>query len=466
MPTPLVHEGTVGAKREMSALEVDVAIDQHHSRALYTWSVIPCLYDGGVTDACKFSGDKISGTVSTNLQTSTRVRRLTINFKCKLKTVIVTGAGDSRRVHRCKALLFFYTRTLFQSPLGSTVLQGQETYPFQFQFPWEVVRVPGQSFEPHANFNHLPDHLLPPTFTTSQGKLLQSSNVQSVEYYLEAILEKDKMFASKTKARTVLLFSPSRPVMQPNVELVMRSSIHERSTRKLNPLFKDEHRSIKDKTKKLFGAGGPEPTALFSVDSTVPSVAYVNGPLPISLGVRHDTARSTATTVPDVILKNVYARLTCTITYRVPYQGMLFISSGNYIRSSSEKIDVCRSAPLSISSTESMDLNEFVPGLRIPAQLSPTFKTYTLSCHYVLKVSVSLVCLGKEYVVDIGKCPLFMYPSIFRDPPASIDRLHASAEDEVQQVRIGQAWDAPPEEELPPPAYHNIEVVAGNGVGA
>lgn len=369
--------------------------------------------------------------------------------------MVAAGAGDSRRNHQSKSLLFLFTKPLIEA---TTELDGQNTFPFEFQFPREVLHVEGQSFfEPNSSFAHLPGHPLPPSYLFNSAGPLKARTTQSVEYYVEAVVEKEQMFGSTVKVRKDFLFSPSRDTFHPDSELVTRSSLHERASRKLDPALKNERVSFKEKTKRLLTNGGPEPTAAFTVSSTSPSVAYVTGPVPISLSVTHDEERSTAPTKPEIILKSAYARLLCMTSYRVPQQGISYPVSGDYMRSSSEKTDLFRRQYLNIPTTTLMDLGELFEGLYIPAHLPPTFKTYTLSVHYVLRLSVSLVCVGKEYVVDFDKGPLFVHPGVYRAPPDDIDWLYARAEDALRDIRAPRLWDAPPEEELPPPTYYDAD---------
>ena len=100
----------------------------------------------------------------------------------------------------------------------------------------------------------------------------------------------------------------------------------------------------------------------FAVKAELPLVGYIGGALQISIGLVHDIARSTATTVPVVFFIRIRVRLLATIYVRCPEIWQPFNS----------KVDVLDHAVTQTPTTGVVQLSQLLPRLILDAELVPT----------------------------------------------------------------------------------------------
>ena len=346
------------------------------------------------------NGDKIIGEVKLCGIHALQIDRITISFKGKTKSRVVTGAGENRRVHIAKGLLFDYKTVL---PLPVVPAPKSSVWPFEFEIPWECqsTRQPGL-FGPHVDFEHEAGFPLPPTFNSAEKGV-----GQAVYYYLEVIAhDRHATFFSEKKSRLYVNFSPSRPTLTPiSSPPFARTKPCFRCSKKLDPelMAREEQLTISQKTRRLFSSEPAKPTSHFSIWSEIPEQGTVGGAFPISLGLTHDEARSTAPRTPTVTLSNINVRFTAHTYGRVPYRT--FRDPGlkhNYYAARSHKIYFLNRS-CSIPLYEYMDLGAHFANMLIPDDLIPEFKTYNVSRRYDLKATVDVMCVGETYHITMSK---------------------------------------------------------------
>ena len=355
-----------------------------------------------VPTAVHTSGDRITGLVRLFNGHKLDIDRISIHFKGKTKSRVVTGSGDNRRVHLAKGILFDLRQDLTPPNITVTPSFLSYTWSFGFEIPWEsqYAEQPG-SFAPHENFEHEPGFPLPPSLNPSADNAYQA-----IYYYLEVVAnDRRATFFHKKKSRLLVNFAPSRPTLAPlSPSPFPKTTMLSRCTKKLDSelLAQEKQLTIAQKARRLFSESEPKPIAYFSISSTVPYQLIIGEPFPIFLGIRHDLTRSTAPQPPAVTLTNINARLTSHSHGRVPYKG--FFNPGQtsaYYVTRDYKIYFCNRS-LSIPMYENMNLSEHLADIKIPHGLAPSFKTYNITRRYELKVTADLICVGEKYKITLS----------------------------------------------------------------
>ena len=373
------------------------------------------LADGDSPRSIYTSGDRVKGQVVWNASRRLTVESIILQFKGVVKTQVMVSSGNSRRAVRGKAFLFDYAHTLSRT-LHQDVGQSR-SWDFDFVFPNNTPAASGNRWAEHPKFHHLPGHQLPPTWSSLDGR-------QQIYYQIKVSAHTPLVFRRPLKDRVNLIYSPYRSVQYPDYLLCKRTTTVVRTTRKLDSALPVQHRSVKESARSLFGSSIPsEPTSTFFVHSEVPRIVYVNGKLPIFIDIEHDLAKSTSREIPVIHLKDFHARLTEYTGVRVP---------NNHIRDSDRKITIDRryyGRPL----TERMNLGE-AWNISIEGHIPPTFKTYSMSREYVLKVTATVVCARKEYEIELGRHGLLILPGPYRSlasiGPEVVPKIQAPPDDD------------------------------------
>ena len=347
------------------------------------------------------NGDRVSGHVL--FDPLNQYDMIVVHLKGAIFTEVTTGSGESSSTHYGLAILFDLSTTVHH---GSMLIQSQ-SWPFEFEFPWQALpTVQEKPITPHEKFLDSPGHQLPPSFESHSG-----ARTQRVSYFIEVVANNPSaFFHTSVKCCLPINFSPLRINLHPPSEPFNRSHTLARTSRKLDSAEAAHHLTLGERTRRFFhGPESSEPTAKFLVQYSIPTQVYAGGPIPITLGVQHDLAQSTAPQTPPVYLVNFHARLTSTTNVRVPYAA-LFGGGGSYTHRYRGKIPLVNPRPLREQMYDNMQLNEIFGGLRIPDALTPTFLSYTLGMQYVLKVTAVVQCAEKNYEIEMSNEPLLVLP--------------------------------------------------------
>ena len=347
------------------------------------------------------NGDRMRGHVFFDLLK--QYDMIVVHLKGAIFTEISTGSGNNTTTHYGLAIIFDLSTTLYH---GSRLAQSQ-SWPFEFEFPSQALpAVQEKPITPHEDFLNAPGHQLPPTFETHYG-----AKTQRVSYFIEVVAnDPSAFFHTSVKCCLPINFSPLRLNLHPSPEPFNRSCTLARTSRKLDPAQAAHQLTLGERARRFFnGPENSEPTAKFLVQYSIPTQAYAGGPLPITLAVQHDLAKSTAPQTPPVYLVNFHVRLTTTINVRVPYAA-LFGGGGNYTHRYRGKTPIVNLRPVREQVYDNMQLNEIFSGLRIPDTLTPTFLSYTLGVQYVLKVTAVVQCAEKSYEIEMSNEPLLVLP--------------------------------------------------------
>lgn len=373
---------------------------------------------------CYTNGDKITGSVRLLQAPNLSIDHVSIHFKGKIKCRVDTGSGKDRHTHRSKAILFHFCTNF---PLSNVPSHGPESWPFSFEFPWVALpAIMPKPFPAHEQFAGSPGHQLPPSFHTRD-------QYQIVSYYLEVVAhDKSALFRATVKNRLRISFAPSRPLLQPPLNLFPRNAQLSCISRKLDSVLAEaaQHLTFRQKTRRFLSNDEVLPISRFVVKSSVPCQTYAGSPLPIMIGIDHDLARSTSPEVPTIFLCSIHVRISVFTQARVPVR-LLFGDMGNHIHKYKEKVQIVNFAP-AMALSEEMHLEEYLPRLGIPLDLPPTFKSYNLSRHYNLKVTAVLSCVDQKYDVqmtgDLGGMNLEVLPAIYKAWVSDVAQQDVAAE--------------------------------------
>lgn len=153
------------------------------------------------------------------------------------------------------------------------------------------------------------------------------------------------------------------------------------------------------------------PNATFKINLQMPNVGVVGRTLPIFLSVEHMPESSTAPASPTVLLKSVSVSVLSMGSVRC-IDSNLFSFGGDRLDSWDDKIEIASldlrntPAPLPEFSKTSMDLRDSM-NLKISdnnsllrSHLVPSYSTFNLEVHYMLRVKVAVECAQRKFQAE------------------------------------------------------------------
>jgi hypothetical protein len=239
-------------------------------------------------------GDVVTGRV--RVESKSKPLHIKINFVGRCKVCITQGSSDMETIFPIKTVFFSRTIDLFSDQDSSykemiwTNTDRYVYFPFGLCFPREVEREApmseGQPFKPDAQFERLPGHQLPPSFSGVHSR----EREQKIEYMVEAIMnmQKSTLFIRKEeKVRQRLLFRPIGASPPESPPQLCRPIVLRRQTRLLDPsapiikglMHRMKYRVSHDKAE--------EPSVTFSLAASIPLVVRAGQPVPILLFLQH-----------------------------------------------------------------------------------------------------------------------------------------------------------------------------------
>ncbi|KAL8945635.1 MAG: hypothetical protein Q9183_008025, partial [Haloplaca sp. 2 TL-2023] len=238
----------------------------------------------------------------------------------------------------------------------------------------------------------------------------------SVQYYLEwKMIRKGRLVDHNDKDRLSLLFCP--PLDIPNPEpfpLQGPKAVIWRESRLLDPAKRDDHYGFRAKTKDFFSSSNQNPNARFNVTATAPTVCCMIDSLPVKLHLEYRDDLSTAPERPQVTLSSLHVRLNDFVQHRVQRKW-----GGELVRTSSIKVDVAKKTFFPRERVyDAMSLNDLV---NLDIVVKPSFATFNINRTYMLKISATFNCAGKDFDLVIYRNELTIHPAraMYRPFPGS-----------------------------------------------
>ena len=349
-------------------------------------------------------GDVVSGRVYLRAANPITIRQIHISLIARINTRISIKTGNGTSDLQGRVEFFARNQTLFEGPL---MLKGdiQQSWPFWFRLPVDCSEKEGDIFKPDIcpmdTYDNSVSQALPPTFAACQ-QALNSLNECSISYELTATVRTDQapILDSGDVTQTISLdvLSP-RSEMTPDLQIVpiprrlyfssqefFAPSIVERPRRSLRVIMRELVESFK--MDRL-------PLVIFDIVTQLPTVGIMGQPLPITLGLEHDLQSSTAQTLPVVELKEFIITLICH-TKQVTRGGKQALwprSDDRSVHWNEQEILVHWIGNASIS--ESLDLRT-LHQLALPLRFAPTFRTFSISRSYTLKLKCIIECVRER----------------------------------------------------------------------
>ena len=368
-------------------------------------------HDAGTAHTC---GDTIRATLHLQPrgEESLSVSDICVKFKCKVRTAITTGGGNNQTTHRSSIYLYCFSTPIPIGSQGSITVNSRQSWDVEFQFPWTVLPHPTQTdCRPHPAFPHEAGHRLPPTWSR-----LCNSNTQSVHYYLEwTMTRKGRLIDHNNKDRLPLVFCPPLDIPSPEqFPLSGPKAVIWRESRLLDPAKRGDHYGFREKTKDFFSSSNQNPNARFNVTASAPTVCCMIDSLPVKLHLEYREDLSTAPERPEVTIRSLQVRLDDFVQYRVQRKW-----GGELVRTSSNKVDVAKKifSPREVV-YDAMNLNDLVP---LDILRGPSFATFNVNRTYMLKISATFSCSGKDFDLVIYRNELTIHPAriMYRPFPGS-----------------------------------------------
>ena len=344
--------------------------------------------------------------------------------------------------------LFAYKKTLLTGPstlhIPSIGCEDQYSWPFTFTFPVNCNGVQDDASSAHfSSFNTDHDQPLPPSLSTTSNEA-DSRGCVSVIYELQAALLSPSKNCIKKLALN--LYVP-RNTEQPGLECVNRTQRIICQTLDLLP--KGQRESAKRPLgllEKLGLKSAPTdhlPKAEFDAKLQTLSSAIIGQPLPIFLYIDYDLDKSTIEAPPAVYIKRVAVWFREVTSMLVPKPGSLPIEQEqagwtNGVQIAAQNFD--KDLPLV---NGCLDMRKVVD-LTLKDDLVPTMKTFNIARSYGIKVTMTLECAGKSFLIYGNYNPCTLLAKQF-DP-----NVPQYVQPSAPAVTIDETDD-------PPPRYEAVE---------
>lgn len=408
------------------------------------------------------SGDVVRGTI--RVSPKTRPQRIVVHFKGRTKFAITRRNGNGTTTYSHKIPFFSYSLVLFSSStagqsydiLGLGVTPDDRVeLPFEFAFPHIIELEPPKTFRERVGFEHKAGHALPPTYFYSG-----SSNVQIVEYYIEAEMWTEHKFVVAKTVRQPVPFNPAGPTIPDDiVELIQDRRFTVRcQTHRLDPNY-DPNEGRLARIKQHWKKNDPAtPKAIFTILAQVPHVASIDSLLPsISLSLIHTERSDIMPEAPPVYIRQISVQLISTLNVRVPHNSLFFGSDDILDRHQKKLYLLHRRLPapgwLMYDGMRFDDL-----GRRISCESppdAPDFASYGLNLKHVIEVTLEIECAGENFDVLGCRGPVIILPEAKEVVDHAVGTL---AMNPVEDILDTDAEAMPPPYESPP--YQEIPLSA------
>ncbi len=319
-------------------------------------------------------GDVVKGSVHLGAIQPISTTSIAIRLKCEARTIIERSNGQNSYSHPSTAVVYDTAKQLVNEP---SIFVTDSDWSFEFKLPSLAQQVASR-WAPSKTFEHTPGHSLPPSWVSGDKS-------QCIEHFLEVVMQRPSIDVDAIH-RFPVKFSPSRNVLLPHTEPMSKQQFISRRSHLLGQVSHSKRPGMPRLVSSLFGAKDSDLVVGFNLSSTLPTVFYAGGPLPITLSLVYDSVRSTAREIPPVYITNLFARVTAITDVRVGYNSLM--GSGEYHHDFRGKITLCWLSQIRVLMSEDMKLHELLPALRIGQKLCPSFKTYNIRRSYILKVSI------------------------------------------------------------------------------
>lgn len=321
-----------------------------------------------------------------------------------MKCAITRSNGQSSTTYKEKPEFFSRTLELYSSPLGGqsydivTAFQGvtddnKVELPFEFVWPQCTDLNPGTKWLPNPDFEHQSGAPLPPTYYRA------SSNVQLVEYFLEARLYTSGRYQASQEVRCPLNYRPSPPMLNSIPALPAAATCYRRNgivarTHRLHPDY-DPNEGWRARIKHSWNKDkDTTPYANFKIEVSCPSIITAGQPIELTISLNHLERSKDIPDPPSVHLRRISVRMTSYLKIRIPSRS-LFGSSDMNDDHKDKHVFLDRSfiAGEGLLMFDGMIANTTL----VPLDMAPAFKTYGLELTHKLTVELWGECAREKF---------------------------------------------------------------------
>lgn len=305
-----------------------------------------------------------------------------------MKCAITNSNGQNSHTYKRKLEFFSRTLELYPSPDSGqsydiVTEDGRIELPFEFHWPERTEIPPDSKWLQSPCFEHECGGPLPPTYGCK-------SNLQPVEYFLEARFYTGGKPKASQEVRCPLKYRPSQLIPDPIPSLPKVHTKYSPSglitrTHRLHPEYdpnegwcaRIKHRWNKDKD--------TTPYANYEIDVSCLSVVTAGQPITLSLSLNHLERSKDIPDPPPVHLRRIRVRLSSLLRVRIPFR--MFSQDRELIDYRKYKHNILNQRFDTGEELLIFDGMNVTTG-DVPLSLEPAFKTYGLELTHKLKVEL------------------------------------------------------------------------------
>lgn len=345
-------------------------------------------------------GDRVSGKVVLKLTGDENIENIFIDLKGKCKTKIVTGTGQTRRVHRYELEFFTDRRLLFKGPFKMRA--DTYEYPFAFQLPQNFNYRAGTQFSDQnwsREYSMEGPKPLPPTCLGPY----QSRGECDIYYHLTARIPKT---FSDWEDKFDLNFCPPRTVPDPDPLL---KKVNEYNGSRYNRHYRltDEGTcrtlTTRESMKEAFKRNAATSTVNFTLNAVAPTAIVIGRPYTIELTLASPD-EATGNIMPDFKLKTWNLILKTRTHIRVPG---LFSDHQKLLETHLNINNGILNIPIPLN--EPLRINGMFPKDKVYAP--PTFQSWAVKRWYGLELKIDVECLGETSAFKIKWPSVVLFPA-------------------------------------------------------
>jgi len=350
------------------------------------------------------NGSSVRGHVS--VDPSKRPQRVNIAFKGREKCIITQRHSNGSTIYKEKPVYFAYELELFLSATRGESYDivsygiaenNRVEFPFEFRFPdaMQIQQKPPDKWPENAQFISKAGQLPPSCHFFHR----HSSDVQIVEYYLEARLYTDARNRPALEVRQPVIFRPQylrTPALFSSIQMHKYQTPRAICirTHKIHPKY-DPNEGFKDRMKhRLTKNKEKTPYTTFQLKAECPSIVTLGNPVHLTLSLAHLERSEDLPAPPPIFLRRIVIRVESRMLVRIPI--ISFFQGPELNDAHSDKTDL-----LNIEFNEGNGLLLY-DGLSVktkkwPVQLSPPFKSYGLNLEQTMNVKIWGECGGDKF---------------------------------------------------------------------
>ena len=373
----------------------------------------------------------ISGTVHYTSTSDQVIDRISITLSGRSKSALTIIRNIYyHSTYRAWVQFLHMEHDLFVGP--GTLLANQYSWDFSFKLPALCPSRDGSVFRPgsrchdpatgRARYDDSIGQPLPPSFSMSRFRVGYAFD-GLVDYKLKVRLARAKpvlLVHKKSKITRNIVILSTRDIAEPGPQSLSQRQPFDRRSLRLLPDHEEYSLSAKEIMRSTVHSSKNFPLARFRLKLSTPRVGVLGQPLPIFLGLEHDSKVSTTEAPPLVYLKRVDVVVKTCGNIRMVHPG-LFGERKDYVVPWKKSYKMAqgfghgaRASPIPV--TAHMDLRNLMALDLDPETLSPDFSTFNVAVRHELTAKVVVECARRRFVIHRALTELKLLPQVYMAP--------------------------------------------------